>query len=157
MAGRRGLPGRRGRGAGRRRPGGRVPARAGPARITLGGAPLAVYSFGDATIPRPYFAHVHAPGGIAVTRNHPPIAGTDPTDHAAFHPGLWLAFGDLGGADSWRNRARVEHEEFVGPPTGGAGRGTFAVRNRYRSATGMRTSAARSAATRSSPGRPGRC
>ena len=55
----------------------------------------------------------------------------DPTDHATFHPGLWLAFGDLGGADNWRNRARVEHERFVEEPAGGSGRGTFAVANRY--------------------------
>src|SRR5437773_51165 len=78
----------------------------GQLHITLGGSPLAVYVYRDTTIPRPYFAHVHAPGGIQVTRNHPPVAGTDPIDHAALHPGLWLAFGDLEGADSWRNRAR---------------------------------------------------
>ena len=71
-----------------------------------------------------------------MTRNHPPIEGQDPTDHATFHPGLWLAFGDLGGADDWRNRARVEHERFVAEPHGGAGRGTFTVRNRYLAAQG---------------------
>jgi hypothetical protein len=103
-------------------------------RITLGGSPLAVYVFRDDAIPRPYFANVRAPGGIPVTRNQPPIAGNDPTDHALFHPGLWLAFGDLSGADSWRNRSKVEHEGFVVPPAGGPGRGTFTVRNRYRSA-----------------------
>jgi hypothetical protein len=108
-------------------------------QITIGGSPLAVYVFRDPTIPRPYFDHVHAPGTIPVTRNHPPIAGQDPTDHAELHPGLWLAFGDLGGADYWRNRAQVEHEGFVEPPTGAAGRGTFTVRNRYRSARGEAT------------------
>jgi hypothetical protein len=111
----------------------------GQLRITIGGSPLAVYVFRDPTTPRPYFDHVHAPGGIPVTRNHPPIAGQDPTDHAELHPGLWLAFGDLGGADFWRNAARVEHEGFVEPPTGAAGRGTFTVRNRYRSAGGEAT------------------
>jgi len=74
-----------------------------------------------------------------VTRPHPPQAGTDPADHATLHPGLWLAFGDINGADSWRNRARVEHERFVEPPTGTTGRGTFAVRNRYRSEGGDAT------------------
>ncbi|HEX8198927.1 MAG TPA: DUF6807 family protein [Isosphaeraceae bacterium] len=105
-------------------------------RITLGGEPLADYVFRDDAIPRPYFAHVHAPGGTPVTRNHPPVTGTDPTDHAALHPGLWMAFGDLSGADSWRNRAPIEHVEFVEPPRGGPGRGTFAVENLYRSASG---------------------
>jgi hypothetical protein len=108
-------------------------------RLTLGGSPLAIYVFRDEAIPRPYFAHVHAPGGPQVTRSHPPIAGTDPADHAMLHPGLWLAFGDLSGVDSWRNRARVEHEAFVEPPIGGRGRGTFAVRNLYRSAGGEAT------------------
>jgi hypothetical protein len=47
------------------------------------------------------------------------------------HPGLWLAFGDLGGADFWRNKGKVRHDGFVKTPMGGAGRGTFAVRNVY--------------------------
>jgi hypothetical protein len=82
-------------------------------------------------IPRPYFAHVRAPNGTQVTRNHPPIEGKDLTDHATYHPGVWMAFGDISGADFWRNRARVEHEAFVTEPTGGNGTGSFAVRNRY--------------------------
>jgi DUF1680 family protein len=108
----------------------------GRVRITVGGEPLATYVYRDESIPRPYFAHLHAPGGVPVSRNHPPVAGKDPTDHAALHPGLWLAFGDLSGADSWRNRARVVHEAFVTPPEGNAGRGTFTVRNRYETAKG---------------------
>jgi hypothetical protein len=64
------------------------------------------------------------------------VAGTDPADHAAFHPGLWLAFGDLSEADSWRNKAPVEHEEFVRPPSGGEGHGSFTVRNVYRAGPG---------------------
>ncbi len=107
--------------------------------ISVGGAPLATYVYRDPSITRPYFAHVHAPGGVQVTRNHPPVAGKDPTDHATFHPGLWLAFGDLSGADDWRNRARVEHDQFVEPPSASAGEGTFTVRNRYRSPDGDRT------------------
>ncbi len=103
----------------------------GRVRIEVGGQPIATYVYRDETIPRPYFADVRAPGGIRVTRNHPPVDGVDPTDHATFHPGLWLAFGDLSGADDWRNRARVEHERFVDEPAGGSGRGTFAVANRY--------------------------
>jgi hypothetical protein len=73
---------------------------------------------------------------VPVTRNYPPVAGKDLTDHATFHPGIWLAIGDLGGADYWRNRAAVKHERFVGKPTEGVGKGSFVVRNLYPSADG---------------------
>ncbi|MBI2804582.1 MAG: PmoA family protein [Planctomycetes bacterium] len=106
--------------------------------ITAGTAPLATYVFRDTKIHRPYFAHVHAPGGIQVTRNHPPISGKDATDHAEFHPGLWFAFGDLSGADSWRLKARVQHDKFVQEPKAGAGAGTFVVRNSYLSNNGAK-------------------
>ena len=111
-------------------------AEPGRLRITAGGAPVATYVYRDDIIHRPYFAHLHAPGGVRVSRNHPPVAGTDPVDHATFHPGLWLAFGDLSGADPWRNKDPVEHEGFAGPPSGGEGRGSFAVRNVYRAGPG---------------------
>lgn len=97
----------------------------------LGGRPLATYVYEDKEIPRPYFKDIHAPGGIRVTRYHPPRDGVDPTDHAQFHPGLWLAFGDLSGDDSWRNLAQVRHIEFVQAPSVFGKRGGFAVRNRY--------------------------
>ena len=103
----------------------------GKLHISVGGQPFATYAYQDAQVLRPYFAHVRAPGGAQVTRNHPPIEGRDATDHAAMHPGLWLAFGDLGGADFWRNKAAARHVEFVEKPQGGAGAGTFAVKNRY--------------------------
>jgi hypothetical protein len=105
-------------------------------RITAGGSPVATYVYRDAALPRPYFAHLHAPGGVRVSRNHPPVVGTDPADHAALHPGLWLAFGDLSGVDSWRNKAPVEHDGFASPPSGGEGYGSFAVRNVYRAGPG---------------------
>jgi hypothetical protein len=100
-------------------------------RITVGGEPLATYVLRDDTILRPYFAHLFAPGKVPVTRRFPPVEGTDPTDHATMHPGLWLAFGDINGVDFWRNKGRVVHEGFVEEPRGGAGQGTFAVRNVY--------------------------
>ncbi len=99
--------------------------------VTIAGQPVATYVYADEEITRPYFAHVRAPGGVQVTRNHPPIEGKDPTDHATYHPGIWLAFGDISGSDYWRNRARVVHREFVEEPVGGPGKGTFAVRNTY--------------------------
>ncbi|HEY8503516.1 MAG TPA: DUF6807 family protein, partial [Gemmataceae bacterium] len=91
-----------------------------------------VYVLRDGEIPRPYFAHVRAPGGVQVTRTHPPVEGKDLTDHATFHPGIWLAFGDLSGADFWRLKATVR-SELVGEPEGRPGAGRFAVRNRYES------------------------
>jgi hypothetical protein len=106
--------------------------------ITAGGAPLAAYVHRDEKITRPYFAHVHAPGKVRVTRNHPPVAKKDATDHADLHPGIWLAFGDLSGADSWRNKARVKHEKFIEAPKGDSGKGSFAVSNLYLSADGKK-------------------
>jgi hypothetical protein len=100
-------------------------------RIDVGGKPFATYVVKDGEIRRPFFAHVHAPSGAQVTRTHPPVEGKDATDHATYHPGLWLAFGDLGGADFWRNRASVRHVAYVEKPAGGRGAGRFAVRNRY--------------------------
>jgi len=107
--------------------------------ITIGGTAFATYVHEDSKITRPYFAHVRSPAGIQVTRNHPPIEGQDATDHATMHPGVWLAFGDINGNDYWRLRAKVKHEAFAEGPEGGAGRGTFTVRNRYLSAEGDRT------------------
>lgn len=103
--------------------------------ITIGGNPFATYVYEDSTITRPYFAHVKTPCGIQATRNHPPQAD-DPKDHPTFHPGIWLAFGDINGNDYWRLKAKVEHEMFVQQPVGGPGQGSFTVRNYYLSADG---------------------
>jgi hypothetical protein len=75
--------------------------------ITHGGKPVATYVFRDEKILRPYFAQVHAPDGTQVTRHHPPRPGIDAVDHDTMHPGIWLAFGDIGGVDFWRNKGRV--------------------------------------------------
>jgi hypothetical protein len=37
----------------------------------------------------------------------------------------------LGGADFWRNKAKVEHVAFLKPPVAEGDRGAFTVRNRY--------------------------
>lgn len=81
--------------------------------VKVSGETVAVYVFDDPLIHRPYFAHVRAPGGPQVTRTHPPLEGKDATDHATMHPGLWLGFGDLGGADFWRNKGRVVAEKVA--------------------------------------------
>lgn len=105
---------------------------AGRLDIRVDGTPFAVYVYADPEIPRPYFCRVMAPGGVQVTRTHPPDPVSDSAnlDHAALHPGLWLAFGDLGGADFWRNKARARHARFEEPSRAGVV-GTFTVRNIY--------------------------
>jgi hypothetical protein len=105
----------------------------GDGRITVAidGLPVAVYYYHDEKIPRPFFAHVRAPDGLQVTRHHPPIEGQDPMDHPTFHPGIWMAFGDINGSDDWRNMARVRHAGFVEEPKSGNGKASFAVHNQY--------------------------
>lgn len=97
--------------------------------------PIATYVFRDPEILRPYFTNVRTPNDLAITRQHPPRAGIDSVDHATMHPGIWLAFGDVNGHDFWRNKDRVEHLEFVEPPTAKlvdkVGVVTFTVKNRY--------------------------
>ncbi len=99
--------------------------------IQIDGKPFVTYVWQDRNVLRPYFAHLHAPNGKEVTRRHPPVEGKDATDHAAMHPGLWLAFGDVSGADFWRNKGTVTHVEFVEKPKTSKDGGSFAVKNRY--------------------------
>lgn len=103
--------------------------------IRDGDAAVATYVFQDDEISRPYFCNVFSPGGVPVTRHHPPREGDLP-DHATFHPGLWLSFGDVNGNDYWRLKARVEHAEFVEEPRDGDNTGTFTVLNRYLTESG---------------------
>jgi hypothetical protein len=103
----------------------------GKVTVAIDGLPIAVYCYKDEKITRPYFAHVRAPGGLQVTRHHPPIEGQDVMDHDTFHPGIWMSFGDVSGSDFWRLKARVRHAGFAQQPLKGKGIGTFAVRNEY--------------------------
>jgi hypothetical protein len=105
--------------------------------IHLRGERIASYCYEDAKIWHPFFANLRTAEGHPVTRTYPPVAGTDDTDHDTIHPGLWLAFGDVGGADFWRpNKDRVRHERFVEEPQAVDERATFAVGNRYETAAG---------------------
>ncbi|GIW92457.1 MAG: hypothetical protein KatS3mg110_0498 [Pirellulaceae bacterium] len=99
--------------------------------IRIDGQPIAEYVWRDERVLRPYFRHLRTLSGIQVTRTHPPVAGQDLDDHATMHPGLWLAFGDLSGADFWRNQARIRHVSFRDPPLAGAGIGTFTAHKVY--------------------------
>lgn len=107
-------------------------------QITIDGKDFATYVFNHPKVPRPFFAFVRTPAGIQVTRNFPPVEGVDDMDHDTFHPGIWLAFGDINGRDYWRNKCKVEHELFSENPSGGAGKGTFTVRNFYQDEQGNR-------------------
>lgn len=104
----------------------------GQVAISIGGQPFATYVYRDEQTLRPYFSNVNAPGGVRVTRKHPVEKGSEGGDHGTMHPGIWLAFGDISGADFWRNRAQVVHVDFAEKPHVADGRGTFAVRNEYR-------------------------
>ena len=111
-------------------------AKSGALQVNLHGKPFATYSFRDPAISRPYFANVFTPSGVKITRNHPPAAD-DQQDHDKLHPGVWLAFGDLSGADSWRLAAPVEHVRFIAEPRARDGALRFAVENRYVAANGV--------------------
>ncbi|HIA61774.1 MAG TPA: hypothetical protein EYM79_08995 [Planctomycetes bacterium] len=98
--------------------------------INVGDKTFATYVFANDKITRPFFAHVHAPNAVQVTRNHPPQPA-DSQDHATMHPGIWMAFGDISGHDFWRLKAPVVHHHFVVKPTTQLGGGTFTVENHY--------------------------
>lgn len=102
--------------------------------VQIAGQSIATYVTSDEQILRPYFRDLRTLSRLPVTRRHPPQKPDDLDDHPTMHPGLWLAFGDLNGSDFWRNKAQVKHEGYLVPPTGGDGRGWFAVHNRYESA-----------------------
>lgn len=99
-------------------------------QITVDGDFFATYVWNDPKTTRPYFKHIHAHGGqVQLTRNHPPQEG-DFDDHETFHPGVWWGFGDVGGNDYWRMKARIVGGQFVKKPVSDGNRGTFTVRNK---------------------------
>ena len=101
----------------------------GRVQLTRGGLPVGEFILQDERILRPHFAHLHAPGGHRVSRNHPPLPAQDAVDHDTMHPGLWLAFGDINGVDFWRNRGRIVHRGFVERPAVRDGRVGFVTDN----------------------------
>ena len=103
--------------------------RAGEMDISIDGKLFATYVWSDPRTTRPYFKQIHALGGnIQVTRNHPPLP-TDFYDHETYHPGIWWGFGDVGGNDYWRMKAKIIGGSFVDEPTVHQNIGHFAVRN----------------------------
>lgn len=113
--------------------------RAGHMHIGIDGRLFATYVWSDARTTRPYFKQIHALGGeVQLTRNHPPQRG-DISDHETYHPGLWWGFGDVGGNDYWRMKAKVIGGTFLEEPRGGENQGSFTVRNRLLTNDGSET------------------
>lgn len=75
--------------------------------VRIDNRPVARLALTDPKIQRPFLCDIKSPTGIPITRNHPPLAGQDATDHDTMHPGFWVSFGDLSGRDYWRGRERV--------------------------------------------------
>jgi len=98
--------------------------------ISYDGKDIAFYVMNDPDIPRPYFKNLQTHDGVQVTRNHPPIEGVDATDHPDYHPGLWMAHGDISGHDFWRNKASARHRRFLEMPRLQSGGLVFSVENR---------------------------
>ena len=105
-------------------------------QISLEGKPIVEFVYRDEKTLRPYFSNARLLNGLKVTRNHPPVEGVDDLDHAALHPGIWLAFGDINGHDFWRNKASMQHVRFVREPTVEKGQLRFSTECRLKSSTG---------------------
>jgi len=105
--------------------------------ISLHDGAIAQFVFRDEKILRPYFANLHTPNGLQVTRNHPPIDGTDAIDHDTMHPGVWLGFGDISGNDYWRNKSRIAHLRFTEPPSAEDDKLSFATESQLLTSDGQ--------------------
>ena len=105
--------------------------------VSLQDHAVAQFVFRDEKILRPYFANLHTPHGLQVTRNHPPIDGTDAIDHDTMHPGVWLGFGDISGNDYWRNKSRIAHLRFTEPPSAKGDKLSFATESQLLTSDGQ--------------------
>lgn len=107
-----------------------VVTRAGETEIFYEGKSLATYVWNDPKTTRPYFKQIRAlDGETQVTRNHPPQEG-DFDDHGTYHPGIWWGFGDVGGNDYWRMKAKIIGGQFIEEPTVSDDQASFVVRNK---------------------------
>jgi hypothetical protein len=104
--------------------------------ISRNGRHVANYFYRHGKIPRPFFARLHGPDGIELTRQFPVDATSDDRDHDTIHPGLWFAFGDLNGVDFWRNRGRIEVVRISQPPEATVAKLSFASEEIWRAAEG---------------------
>ncbi|MGK0156901.1 MAG: hypothetical protein ACI9SE_003876 [Neolewinella sp.] len=58
--------------------------------------------------PRPYVWPLYAPGGVAVTRNHPMGERDGEQSDHPHHQSLWLAHGNVNGFDFWHGKGHRE-------------------------------------------------
>jgi len=83
--------------------------------VTMGGMPFTVYHFADAEgrdFVRPYFFPVRASDGTELTSDQltaPDVKGKRP-DHP-HHRSLWVAHGDVNGADHWSFEQKPEPKQ----------------------------------------------
>jgi hypothetical protein len=96
-----------------------------------GGGPVAAFVFADPAVGRPAIRDLAAPDGRIVTRPCPPRKGVDADDHATMHPGVWLCFSDLSGADPWRHKAAVRFAGFADEPASIDGGVRFTAKTEY--------------------------
>lgn len=70
-------------------------------QVSTHGNLLTRYIYGDVPA-RPYFYPLHSPGGVPVTRAFPMQTAVpgESNDHK-HHRSLWIAFGEVNGADNW--------------------------------------------------------
>lgn len=107
-------------------------------RVTAGDQLLAEFRTHDELTSRPFFCNLHTPAGALVSRPRPLPEG-ELSDHAEYHPGVWMAFGDLSGADDWRLKAPVRSRIGDARLSETGGRTSFTVNNTYLSADGITT------------------
>lgn len=78
----------------------------GTIQIYGNGKPFATVNSG--ATPRPYVWPVFAPGGVAVTRNHPMGERDGEQSDHPHHQSLWLAHGNVNGFDFWHGKGHQE-------------------------------------------------
>lgn len=89
--------------------------------ILLGDALFTSYHFAGGIV-RPFLYPVIGPKGAAVTRNFPTVPNVpgETNDHK-HHRSIWVAFGDVNGADDWSEEegcASILHRQFLEKTSG---------------------------------------
>jgi hypothetical protein len=115
-----------------------VENREGALTISVGGEIVTRYVYADVPA-RPYFHPVHAPGQVPVTRAYPmiPDADGETRDHP-HHRSLWIAFGEVNGADNWseaEGHACTRHVRFDSIANGSEA-GSFSAHSRWETTEG---------------------
>ena len=88
----------------------------GEVEFRIAGEMFTSYHYGGGVV-RPFLYPVIGPGGKGMTRNYPMIQNVpgETNDHK-HHRSVWVAFGDINGADDWLEEdgcARIVHRQFL--------------------------------------------